>query len=291
MRPVGGHRSIIGAKLTSPVHLARLSPPWYKNGPDKGAVLIVVLSHIFSLGEFDEFASLRDRAREAAALGASAIYLEEVPDSELDPVVVLAALAATLPSISLGMMLSTRSGRAPSVLAKLLSGIDLVSGGRAHLLLGDLNDPPGENLRRTEEQVELIKTMLANDATTFDGLTYHVDGAWNTPRMNGSPPVADKVVIACSPTQLHWMNEHGARDRAPFVVGLERRSLDQFESIIETALEGSGESFIGALIDVEDGLEPSLNFAKSIADRLLVTHIRWRSLPSRSDLERCARML
>ena len=259
--------------------------------PDEGAQLTLTARYIFPLGAFDELASLVDLAGHVKSLGASALLLEERPDSELDPVITLAALGAVVSSIALGIMLSPHSGRAPSVLAKFVSGLDLVSGGRAHLVLGDVRESPGQDLKRLEEQVELITKMLTDDVTTVDGPTYNVKAAWNMPRVTHPPLDADKVVIASSLAQLEWLTRAGLPLPVSLVVVLDRTSWDHDEPVLAGILENSRSKFLGALVNIEDDVEASLAFAASIADRLLATYLRWSSLPSPRELALSARMI
>lgn len=251
----------------------------------------MTVRHIFPLGPFDEFASLRDLAGRVESSGSSAFLLEERPDSELDPVVTLAALAATVPSIALGIMLSSNSGRVPSVLAKLVSGLDLVSGGRAHLVLGDLGESPGTDLVRIEEQIDLIEKMLTNDVTTLDGPCYPINQAWNTPRVTQSPLVADKIVIACSPAAREWFTETDIRLTQSIIVVLDRTSWADDEPSLMGILESPRARFIGALVDIDNDIEASLSFAASITDRFSATYLRWPSLPSPRELAQSARMM
>ena len=291
VRSGGGHCSIMSANFPTFVHLAILSRSWHKNGPDRGAQPILTVRHIFPLGAFDELALLRDLAGGVESLGVSALVLEELPDSELDPVVTLAALVKSVPSIALGIMLSSHSGRAPSVLAKLLSGLDLVSGGRAHLVIGDVRESSGADLLITEEQVDLITKMLTNDVTTVDGPTYRVDRASNTPRFTHSQLDDDKVVIACSLAQLDWIARQNQTISQSLIVLLGRTSWDQDEPAVARILERSVTKFIGALVNVDSDVEASLSFVESIANRFPAMYLRWPSLPSRDDLARCARMV
>ena len=291
VRSSGGHCSIMSAKFLAFVHFALLSRSWHKNGPNRGAQPILTIRHIFPLGAFDEFASLRELARGVESLGLSALVLEERPDSELDPVVTLAALVTSVPSIGLGIMLSAHSGRSPSVLAKLLSGLDLVSGGRAHLVIGDVSESSGADLLDTEEQVDLITEMLTNDVTTVDGPTYRVDLAWNTPRLTHSQLDDDKVVIACSLAQLDWIARQNQTISQSLIVLLGRTSWDQDEPVVARILERSVTKFIGALVNVDNDIEASLSFVESIADRFPAMYLRWPSLPTQDDLARCARMI
>jgi len=244
----------------------------------------VTVRHIVPLGDFEELASLRALTREAESLGVSTLLLEERLGSQLDPVVTIAALLTSNPTISLGMMLSAHSGRAPSVLAKLVSGLDLVSGGRTHLVLGDLDDAPGETLAGSAEQVELIREMLTHDVTTFVGPAYRVDSAWNTPRISGGSLTPDKICVAYSRAQLEWIARTDHRGLTAFVIGCSRSTWNVDEPAFAEVLANSGAPFIGALVDIENDVASAIAFAALIAGRFAAVYLRWPTIPTESEL-------
>jgi F420-dependent oxidoreductase-like protein len=98
----------------------------------------------------------------------------------------LAALAATVPDVRLGTMVVGNTYRNPCVLAKQFASVDQISGGRAVLGLGagwqenehraygiDFNTFAWR-FDRLEEAVRIIRSLLREPRTTFEGRHYTV---------------------------------------------------------------------------------------------------------------------
>jgi F420-dependent oxidoreductase-like protein len=106
---------------------------------------------------------------------------------------VLAALAAAVPRVRLGTLVSSVTFRHPAVLANIAAAIDNISGGRLILGIGagwQLNEhqsygiPLGtltERFDRFEEACAVISSMLREKRTTFHGRYYDVTDAPNQP--------------------------------------------------------------------------------------------------------------
>jgi F420-dependent oxidoreductase-like protein len=102
---------------------------------------------------------------------------------------VLAALAALVPRVQLGSLVSSVTYRHPAVLAKIATAIDHVSGGRLTLGIGagwQLNEHAAygldlgtvrERLDRFEEATQILRSMLSGPRTTFDGTHYRLQNA------------------------------------------------------------------------------------------------------------------
>jgi F420-dependent oxidoreductase-like protein len=107
---------------------------------------------------------------------------------------VLAGLAALVPRLRLGHMVSGNTYRHPAVVAKMAASIDLISGGRFILGLGAAwqeNEhqaygipfgTTGERLRRLEEACQVVTGLLRQERTTFRGKYYQVEDAPLSPR-------------------------------------------------------------------------------------------------------------
>lgn len=106
----------------------------------------------------------------------------------------LSALAATVPRVRLGVLVSGNTYRHPAVLAKMAATVDDISGGRLVLGLGGAwqeNEhvayglpfyTVGERLRRLEEACQVIIGLFENERTTFEGRYYQLLDAPLSPK-------------------------------------------------------------------------------------------------------------
>jgi F420-dependent oxidoreductase-like protein len=106
---------------------------------------------------------------------------------------VLAALAATVPRVRLGTLVSGNTYRHPAVLANIAAAVDRISDGRVVLGLGagwQVNEhvaygielgAVGERLDRLEEACEVVTSLLRQPRTTFAGQHYRLADAPNQP--------------------------------------------------------------------------------------------------------------
>jgi F420-dependent oxidoreductase-like protein len=115
----------------------------------------------------------------------------------------LAAIAARVPRVRVGTMVTGNTYRHPPVLAKQAAQVDLISGGRLVVGLGaawqqnehDAYGIPfytmGERLRRLEEAVQIIRSLFENERTTFEGRYYRVKDAPLSPKpaQRPRPPI------------------------------------------------------------------------------------------------------
>jgi probable F420-dependent oxidoreductase len=101
----------------------------------------------------------------------------------------LPAIAAVTARVRIGTLVSPTSVHHPAVLAKRAATIDRLSGGRMVLGLGagwQVNEhhaygielePPGKRVSRFEEAIQIVRSMLSQETTTFLGACYTVTGA------------------------------------------------------------------------------------------------------------------
>jgi F420-dependent oxidoreductase-like protein len=123
-------------------------------------------------------------------------------DPMLEGYTVLAGIAARTKKIRLGTLVTGVTYRNPAFLAKVVTTLDIVSSGRAILGLGAAwNEdehrgygyefpPVGERLSRLEEALQICRAMFREEAPTFEGRYYRIEGALNFPRPiqpNGPP--------------------------------------------------------------------------------------------------------
>ena len=114
----------------------------------------------------------------------------------------VAALAAAVPRVRIGTLVYGNTYRHPAVLANMAATVDQVSGGRFVLGLGagwQVNEheqygidlpPVGERVDRFAEAVEVVRSLLAEPTTTFEGRHYRLTDALCEPK-----PVQDRLPI------------------------------------------------------------------------------------------------
>jgi len=136
---------------------------------------------------WDHFYGATGRADDAACLEAVAMH---------------AALACETERIRCGSLVYSVGYRHPTVLAKAITTIDLLSGGRAEMGIGagwsqveyqayGLDFPSvGVRMDQLEEGIQVLRGLLHDETTTFEGEWFHVHDARNEPR-----PVQAKLPI------------------------------------------------------------------------------------------------
>ncbi len=114
----------------------------------------------------------------------------------LEAYVLLAAIAARTTRADVGVLVSGVMHRNPALLAKMVTTLDVVSGGRAVLGIGaswnedvfasygfgDKEPPIRERLDRLEEALEICSAMLHDGRASFEGQFYNARDALNVPR-------------------------------------------------------------------------------------------------------------
>jgi len=133
----------------------------------------------------DDVAGLRAQALGAQEAGAGAIFLGEGPLG--DPIVLAAGLSPSVPDVLLGARLALApEGRHPAMLARELTSLDLVCGGRSVLCF----TPPFDD--RLAEAIALCHALWRDGEAESEGPHFPVEHAVNLPRPAGagSPLIA-----------------------------------------------------------------------------------------------------
>jgi len=111
----------------------------------------------------------------------------------------IAALAASVPRVQIGPLVTGNTYRHPAVLAKMAATVDHISGGRLvlglgagwqeneHRAYGIPFDTMGGRLRRMEEACQVIQGLFANQKTRFQGEFYQLDEAPLEPKPVQTP--------------------------------------------------------------------------------------------------------
>jgi F420-dependent oxidoreductase-like protein len=172
--------------------------------------------HFGSYGSVDDgaavFGRLAAAARAAEEAGFDAISVPDhvhqnrVGGGPASPMfeayTVLGALALATSSATLFSLVSPVTLRAPGLLAKAVTTLDVISGGRAVLGVGAGWDAAeheaygiafpglGERFSRLDEELAICRAMFAAERATFTGKFYAVQDAYNSPRpVRGAIPV------------------------------------------------------------------------------------------------------
>ena len=136
-------------------------------------------------------------------------HLHQIPpvgtpsEPMLEAYTLLAGIAARTRSAKIGALVTGVTYRNPAFLAKAVTTLDIVSGGRAVLGLGaawfeaeheayGFTFPPvAERMDRLEEAVQICRAMFTQDETSFVGTHYQVTAALNRPLpvAPGGPPI------------------------------------------------------------------------------------------------------
>jgi F420-dependent oxidoreductase-like protein len=166
-------------------------------------------------GEYDGWDAARAWARsvaiahEAETLGFDSLWMfdhvqtEPVPTDEItfEAFVGLSALAAETARVRLGHLVLCAGYRNPALAAKMISTLDVISGGRAELGLGagwkedeyrayGFGFPPlRERMEMLEDALEIATRMLGGGRATYEGPAAKVHDAINVPRGLQEPRV------------------------------------------------------------------------------------------------------
>jgi F420-dependent oxidoreductase-like protein len=154
-----------------------------------------------------------EQAKAAEAAGFELVtvmdHLYQIPGmgSTAEPMLegwsVLAALARETSTVRLGTLVTGVTYRNPAMLAKQVTTLDVLSGGRAILGIGaawneeehigyGIDFPPvKERMDRLEEALTIAKLMFTEERPSFDGQHYRIHEALNSPRpiQAGGPPI------------------------------------------------------------------------------------------------------
>lgn len=143
---------------------------------------------------------MRDLAAYADASGWHCLWYADhfMPNSPTDEITdgpvhecwsVIAALAATTSRIRLGSLVSPTTVRHPAVLANVAATIDRISAGRLTLGIGagwQVNEhraygidllSAGDRVDRFDEAIQIIRSLLSAERTTFTGGHFHIENA------------------------------------------------------------------------------------------------------------------
>ncbi|MDQ4073770.1 MAG: LLM class flavin-dependent oxidoreductase [Thermoproteota archaeon] len=121
-------------------------------------------------------------------------YRDNTGKNIFECLIMLSALAATTRRVKIGQIVLCNSYRNPSLLAKMLSTLDIISNGRLELGIGagwyeqeytayGYHYPPNvERIKQLDESLSIIKSMWTEQQTSFEGKFYTVKSANCNPK-------------------------------------------------------------------------------------------------------------
>jgi len=180
----------------------------------------------------------------------------------------LPALAAVTERVRIGTLVSPTSVHHPALLAKRASTIDWLSGGRMVLGLGagwQINEhhaygielePPGKRVSRFEESIQIVRSMLSAESTTFHGAYYDITDAPCDPKPVQSP--LPLLVGTHSPRMLRITTRHADEWNT---WGTPEQAAVHRAALIETCHEvgrdpATVRTSVNALVDLDGSAPP-----------------------------------
>jgi len=157
------------------------------------------------------FPAVKAQAQEAEAAGFDTVLvmdhfyqlptLGEPDEPMLEAYTALGALASATEDIQLSTLVTGNTYRNPTLLAKVITTLDVISGGRAvlglgagwfeleHQQLGFEFDTFTERFEKLDEALQIIVPMIHGERPTFSGKWYRTESAINEPRFRDHIPV------------------------------------------------------------------------------------------------------
>ncbi|MBH0775469.1 TIGR03560 family F420-dependent LLM class oxidoreductase [Nocardia bovistercoris] len=220
------------------------------------------------------FPTVIAQAREAERAGFDTVFLTDhfyqrfgpPHGPTLEAYTALGGLAAATATVKLSTLVTGNTYRNPALLAKMITTLDVMSGGRAVLGLGagwlELEHKSygfefgsvSDRFDRLDEALRIIRPMLQGSRPSLDGTWYRVENAINEPRVRDDLPImlggagekktfalaarhADHLSIGCDAVDLPRKLD-ALRQRCE-EIGRDRATLDvsylAFVAIAETS--------------------------------------------------------
>ena len=146
-----------------------------------------------------DLAAWRQRARDAEAMGYSALLVPDHFTEQWGPLVALAAAAEATDRLRVGALVFDNDFRHPMELAKEIATLDLLYDGRVEFGLGagwmrtDYEqsgipyDEPGVRVDRMAEAITVLKGLWSGEPVTFTGAHYTLTNAVGQPAPHTKP--------------------------------------------------------------------------------------------------------
>jgi F420-dependent oxidoreductase-like protein len=180
------------APISLCLHLPNFNYP--DTGPDQVFERLVEIATVAETSGFSSI-SLMDHLHQIPGVGPQENWM-------FDGNTMLAALAARTSKLTLGLLVGGVTYRNPALVAKIVTTLDVISGGRAwwgigaawfeeeHAAYGFDFPSLGKRFERLEEALQIGRAMFTEERATFHGDHFRVDGAYNNPKpLRGDIPI------------------------------------------------------------------------------------------------------
>jgi F420-dependent oxidoreductase-like protein len=200
------------------------------------------------------FPTVIAQAREAESAGFDSVFVMDhfyqlpmlgSPDQPmLESYTALAALATATEKVQLGTLVTGNTYRNPTLLAKVITTLDVVSQGRAILGIGTgwfelEHDQLGfefgtftDRFNRLDEALQIILPMIKGERPTFSGTWYHTSEANANPRYRDHIPLmiggsGEKKTIPLAARHFDHLNVIAGFDELPRKLQVVRRRCEE----------------------------------------------------------------
>ncbi|MDX1872406.1 LLM class F420-dependent oxidoreductase [Mycolicibacterium sp. 120266] len=247
------------------------------------------------------FPTVVAQAREAEQAGFDSVFvmdhLYQLPgigapeEPMLEAYTALGALAAATEKVQLGTLVTGNTYRNPTLLAKAITTLDVISQGRAILGIGTgwfelEHDSLGfefgtftERFKKLDEALEIILPMLKGDRVSFDGQYYRTKEAFANPRFREHIPLmiggsGEKKTIPLAARHFDHLNIIAGFDELPRKVAVVKENcekIDRDPATLETsvlAIALIGEQYTAEVIPDEFKQQAVFGSPEQIATQL-----------------------
>ncbi len=220
----------------------------------------------YGTGVSELYPTVIAQAREAEAAGFDSVFVMNhfyqlpmigTPDQPmLEAYTALGGLAAATQKVQLGTMVTGNTYRNPTLLAKAITTLDVMSQGRAILGIGTgwfelEHDQLGydfgtftDRFNRLNESLQIVLPMLKGERPTFSGQYYRTVEAMANPRYRDHIPLliggrGEKKTIPLAARHFDHLNIIGGFDELPHKLGVVRDScekIDRDPATLETSM-------------------------------------------------------
>ena len=220
----------------------------------------------YGTGVAELFPTVIKQAQEADAAGFDSVFVMDhfyqlpglgTPDQPmLEAYTALGALASVTEKVQLGTLVTGNTYRNPTLLAKAITTLDVISQGRAILGIGTgwfelEHDQLGyefgtftDRFNKLGEALQIILPMLAGDRPTFTGKYYQTQEAMAEPRFRDHIPLmiggsGEKKTIPLAARHFDHLNIIAGFDELPRKLDVVRAScekIDRDPATLETSM-------------------------------------------------------